>query len=150
MKMGRRTKLNAALIEQARILCRDGAGYSELAGHLGVTERSIYGWQARGAKEADRLEDSGEMTPLKTERLYFEFFQTVKQARAQYDTSLRQSMLMADVGWQRYAWERERRNAKEYGRPAQVHVHQDVEKEEEKTGAILRAMAAGEDLPEAG
>lgn len=116
--MARPTGLTAEL--QVRIVDAIKAGnYTEVAAEAaGVSKRTYYYWMERGRKEAERLEQNPSARPRKSEAPFLQFFQAVKQAKA--EAELRDLSIISNAArsgnWQAAAWKLERSHPERWGK----------------------------------
>ena len=102
-----------------------GMKYKDACAVAGVTERVFYYWKKRAEKTADKLE-SGELTDAKaSECIYFQFFQSLKEAEAKAKLSLL-SKIKTDPSWQSKAWILERRYPDEWGRREKIDLTAEI------------------------
>lgn len=97
---GRPTKLTARVKAKLLRALAAGGTYKLAAAHARITERTLYGWLARGEAHPDSE--------------YGRFFQDVNGASADAAVGWLETMDTDDKGWQRFAWKLERRYQSEY------------------------------------
>lgn len=108
---------------------RQGAGIRLAAASVGISDRALYLWMARGRAEADRLEDAAERgvdadpTP-DAEVPYLQLFQTITRARGEAHVIVSTRLRMAiNEGDSRAAtWWLERTDPGEFGRRETVEL----------------------------
>lgn len=114
-------KLNPEMIEHCRKALLRGVPHKTLGSLIGVSERTIYIWMNKGQEIVDEIE-SGELRRLnKKQKLYFQFFQTVKESDAtfmQNQLTLIQSKARTD--WKAASWLLERRFPDNFGKTESV------------------------------
>jgi len=85
-KIGRKIKLTPQLIEEFKKKLTVGAYAKYVAMSEGITERCYYLWLERGSR-AEKLWELGKKVP-ESEVLFFQFFQSVRQAEATAQVTL--------------------------------------------------------------
>ena len=126
--MARRSKLTPKVQEDFCAALQIGATIEIAAGYAGVTDRTAYGWLARGRTEEERLADPT-AEPNPDEVRYLQFFQTAREAGASAAVSWLQVLENAMRGKEGFvpqpgfAMEMlERRYPKDFGKQARVDV----------------------------
>jgi len=121
--VGRPTKLTPETANRIVQAVKAGATYDVAARAAGVSEATLYGWKARGAREG-----TGQ---------YFEFLERVKRAEAEGELALMGHVATAmSTTWQAAAWMLERRWPDRWGRRDRVNVElrQDFERVSDSYG----------------
>lgn len=117
-RVGRPTKINKTIIETICNYVEKGNYVETAAAAAGISRSTLYEWLRRGAREIDRLESDPAARPLKSERLYVEFSDTLTRATALAeirDVEIMNRMIKEGVH-QVLQFKLERRNPKHWGR----------------------------------
>ena len=134
---GRLTILTPELHKQVVDIVRAGNYIRDAARYVGVTDRTLWGWLARGRTEIGRLDDEIEAEahrtghPIETideppldpiEEPFLRFFLAVQSAQAEARVRNVSFLQRADQPWQARAWWLERTAPDEYGRQDRTTV----------------------------
>lgn len=118
MAGGRRTLLDAELIEQAETLLKEGHYVQTICQYFGIHESTWYNWYNKGEEYIDLSEE--ELYSKPNALVYIEFYQAVKRgsARGEMD-ALNVIHKHSKKKWQAAAWFLERRFRDRWGRVKQ-------------------------------
>lgn len=81
--MARTSVLNEDMLEKAANELRAGASMATLADCLGVSERVLYNWRAKGEAELQAADEEGEAGDERDLSLYARFVLTFRQAKGE-------------------------------------------------------------------
>lgn len=138
--LGRRTLLSEEMIDRITTAVASGNYLDDSARYVGIGERTLFNWLARGREALDQAE--GDMHAVEeSETLFAQLWQAVEKARSH--AVVRNVALIqkaAEDSWQAAAWYLERTNPKKWGR------HETVELTGADGGAIQVEVSAKETL----
>jgi len=95
-KIGRRTRLDAGLIDRITDEIQAGTTIVHACEALGIPESTFHSWKARGRKAQD-ARDTGGAIP-QGERIYVEFLEATEAARASAFTEVAQALKRLALG----------------------------------------------------
>lgn len=105
-KGGRKSKIDAELIEKASTLVRSGCFNDTVAHFLGISPRTLYNWMEWG-REAQEKEEWNE---------YRHFYERMRQAESHAEASCVMGIFKAGKRqWQAFAWYLERKYPDRWG-----------------------------------
>ncbi len=119
--------LTPQVIEDVRRLLPTVMYMESVGDYLGVSRMTWRGWLKRGSKERKRIERArnGNKEPKESEKLYLQFFDTVKKSISEGEIFDAGTIKKASAeSWQAAAWRLERRFPDRWGRKERVeHEH---------------------------
>lgn len=148
-----RTVLTDAVHERIVNYLRSGAPYSHAAAAVGISERTLYAWLARGERYELALESA--LEPPATDEPFYRLRADMLAARAAARVAAAVTITRAIGGerdpetgawvtfpdWKAAAWYLERSAPEEYGRRWAPEAAQAVSAEEELDALVARGLA---------
>lgn len=122
MKVGRKTKLSRAKIEEFCALIRSGCFMSVAAGATGIHRNTVSGWLKRG-EDLSKVE--GLSSNSREDQLFILFYEEATKALAVAEAADVQRIdIAAEADWRAAAWKLERRFGRRWNRPPKTeHSH---------------------------